>query len=97
MRARAGELKTTNRPRPRPSPVQSWPAPTLSSSPPPPLDLSRMAPAEAVILQHLRLGLTNREIATFLGKSEFTVKNQVSTILRKVGLPTRARLIALLR
>jgi DNA-binding NarL/FixJ family response regulator len=42
-------------------------------------------------------GLTNREIASRLGKSEFTVKNQVSVILRKVGLPTRARLIAQLR
>jgi len=42
-------------------------------------------------------GLTNREIASRLGKSEFTVKNQVSAILRKLGLPTRGRLIALLR
>ena len=32
-----------------------------------------------------------------LGKSERTVKNQVSAILAKYGVPTRARLIALLR
>ena len=56
-----------------------------------------LTPAEAEVVTHLRQGLTNREIATRLGKSEFTVKNQVSTILRKLGLPTRGRLIALLR
>jgi DNA-binding CsgD family transcriptional regulator len=32
-----------------------------------------------------------------LGKSPATVKNQVSTILGKIGVPTRTRLIALLR
>lgn len=53
--------------------------------------------AEADVVVHPCEGLTNREIAAQLGKSEFTVKNQVSGILRKLGLPTRARLIALLR
>ena len=89
MRNGPGQLKRSNRSRQRPAPVKSWPSPVL--------DLSRMAPAESVILDHLRHGLTNREIAAHLGKSEFTVKNQVSAILRKLGLPTRGRLIALLR
>jgi DNA-binding NarL/FixJ family response regulator len=61
------------------------------------LDFSRITVAESLILEFLGQGFTNREIATRLGKSEFTVKNQVSVILRKVGLPTRGRLIALLR
>lgn len=53
--------------------------------------------AEQAVLAELCQGLTNREIAARLGKSEFTVKNQVSTILRKLGLSSRARLIAHLR
>jgi DNA-binding NarL/FixJ family response regulator len=60
----------------------------------PPGDLS---PAEWAVVAELCQGFTNREIGRRLGKSEFTVKNQVSAILRKVGLPTRSRLIALLR
>jgi DNA-binding NarL/FixJ family response regulator len=32
-----------------------------------------------------------------LGKSPATVKNQVAACLRKLGVPTRTRLIALLR
>ena len=39
-------------------------------------------------------GLSNREIAAVLGKSPATVKNQVAMILRKLGVPTRTRLIA---
>ena len=46
---------------------------------------------------HLCRGLSNREIAALLGKSPATVKNQVSTILGKIGVPTRTRLIARLR
>lgn len=57
----------------------------------PPVALS---PAEQAVVAEVCQGLTNREIGARLGKSEFTVKNQVSTILRKVGLPTRGRLIA---
>ncbi len=59
--------------------------------------LTRLSPAEQVVLMHLRQGLSNREIAWALGKSERTVKNQVSAILGKFGVPTRARLIACLR
>lgn len=55
----------------------------------------QLSPAEVVVLAYVRLGLSNREIATALGKSERTVKNQVSAVLAKFGIPTRARLIAL--
>ena len=68
----------------------AWP-----EAPPPPLDV--LSPAEQVVLLHLRHGLTNREIARALGKSERTVKNQVSAILGKCNVPTRMRLLASLR
>ena len=64
---------------------------------PVPFEAGRLSPAEEVVCVHLRQGLSNREIAAALGKSERTVKNQVSAILAKYGVPTRARLIALLR
>jgi hypothetical protein len=44
-----------------------------------------------------RRGLNNREIAATLGESPATVKNQGSTILRKLGVPTWMRLLALLQ
>lgn len=59
--------------------------------------LGVLSPAERLVAVHLVEGLTNREIGVALGKSEHTVKNQVSAILAKCGVPTRARLIALLR
>ena len=59
--------------------------------------LARFSPAEQVVARYLGEGLTNREIAALLGKSEATVKNQVSACLRKCGVPTRSRFIAQLR
>jgi DNA-binding NarL/FixJ family response regulator len=59
--------------------------------------LVQLSPAERVVAAHIAEGLSNREIALTLGKSEATVKNQVSAILHKLAVPTRARLIARLR
>lgn len=59
--------------------------------------LARLSPAEQVVAMQVAQGLSNREIARVLGKSAFTVKNQVSVILQKLGVPTRGRLIVLLR
>lgn len=53
--------------------------------------------AECDVLCHLRTGLSNKEIAAALSKAEPTVKHQGSVILQKHGVPSRARLIALLR
>ena len=64
---------------------------------PAPMEAAHLSPAEEVVCAQVRQGLSNREIAVILGKSERTVKNQVSAILAKCGVPTRARLIALLR
>ena len=60
-------------------------------------DQPSLSPAERIVAAHVCQGLSNREIAAVLGKSERTVKNQVSAVLAKCGVPTRARLIALLR
>jgi DNA-binding NarL/FixJ family response regulator len=39
-------------------------------------------------------GLHNRDIAKKLGKSEITVRNQLSSIYRKLGIDTRHKLVA---
>ncbi len=59
--------------------------------------LQRLSPAERLVAVDLVQGCSNREIAVALGKSEATVKHQVSPCLCKLGVATRARLIALLR
>ena len=49
--------------------------------------------AEAAVLELVGRGLDNHAIARHLGKSEKTVRNQVSTILDKIGVRTRAEAI----
>jgi pimeloyl-ACP methyl ester carboxylesterase len=49
--------------------------------------------AEADVLDLVLRGLGNREIAARLGKSEKTVRNQVSILLDKTGVGSRAELI----
>ncbi len=60
-------------------------------------ELAWLSPAEQVVAAYVLQGLSNKEIAVALGKSKCTVKNQVSAILTKFGVPTRARLMARLR
>lgn len=49
--------------------------------------------AEREVLGLVAKGLSNPDIAARLGKSEKTVRNQVSSLLEKTGLKTRAELI----
>ena len=56
-----------------------------------------LTPAECRVVELLGAGYSNKEIAARLGRAEPTIKNQVASILRKLGQPTRARLIAALR
>ncbi|MBX3737839.1 MAG: helix-turn-helix transcriptional regulator [Candidatus Didemnitutus sp.] len=56
-----------------------------------------LTPAEQRVLHFVQLGLSNKEIASALGRAEHTIKNQVAACLRKFGVPSRARLMALLR
>ncbi|MEN9504277.1 MAG: hypothetical protein RI958_203 [Actinomycetota bacterium] len=51
--------------------------------------LKTLTPHELAILKHMAAGLTNREIAPRVNLAEATVKNYVSTILRKLGFSRR--------
>jgi len=55
--------------------------------------LAPLTSAEAAVLELLARGLDNHAIARQLGKSEKTVRNQVSTIFDKLGVRTRAEAI----
>ena len=50
--------------------------------------------AEARVLELVREGLSNKEISSVLGRAEPTIKHQVSACLKKFGVPSRSRLIA---
>jgi DNA-binding NarL/FixJ family response regulator len=56
-----------------------------------------LTPAEQRVCDLILRGLSNKEIASELGRAEPTIKNQVAAILRKHGVPSRARLLALHR
>jgi DNA-binding CsgD family transcriptional regulator len=57
----------------------------------------KLSPAEAAVVSQVARGLSNKEIAALLGKSEGTVKNQLSGVYRKLDIQNRARLIVLFR
>jgi DNA-binding NarL/FixJ family response regulator len=52
-----------------------------------------LTPAEREVLHLVAEGLDNRAIGDKLGKSEKTVRNQVSAVLDKLGVRTRAEAI----
>lgn len=52
-----------------------------------------LTPAEAAVLDLVAQGLDNRAIAARLGKSEKTVRNQVSMIFEKLGVHSRAQAV----
>jgi DNA-binding NarL/FixJ family response regulator len=60
---------------------------------PPPIPVP-VTPAEQRVLAYVCAGYSNKDIAQFLGKSEATVKNQISACVRKFGLSSRTRLMA---
>ena len=53
-----------------------------------------LTPAEWRVLEHVRLGMPNAEIATRLGVSVHTVKSHVSSMLAKLDLGDRSELAA---
>jgi DNA-binding NarL/FixJ family response regulator len=67
-----------------------------STRPAPPRELVLTA-REAQILKMLELGLSNRDIATELHIAVHTVKNHVHSLLKKLGVSTRAQAAALAR
>ncbi len=52
-----------------------------------------LTPAESAVLELLARGLSNQAIATQLGKTEKTVRNQLSVIFDKLGVHSRAEAI----
>jgi DNA-binding NarL/FixJ family response regulator len=76
--------------------VHSLYALPLSARPPDPPESDREAltPREKEVLKLLARGLTDREIHNELVIAEATVKNHVSNILSKLGVPNRSAAIA---
>jgi len=58
---------------------------------------AQLSPRERQIARYVLEGLTNKEIAAALGRSEKTVRNQVSAILRKCGASSRYELAEMCR
>lgn len=56
---------------------------------------SEVSPREGEVLRLMQLGYTNPEIAHALGTSRNTVRNQVSSLLQKLGATTRTELVGL--
>ena len=54
-----------------------------------------LTPAEAAVMALVAEGLNNRKIAERLGKSEKTVRNQLSTVFDKLGVESRAQAIVM--
>lgn len=59
--------------------------------------LAALSPRERDLVRLVREGWSNQEIATNLGRSLSTVKGELSSAYRKLNIPSRARLMALLR
>jgi two-component system response regulator DevR len=54
-----------------------------------------LSPRELDVLRHVAEGLRNRELGVLLDVREQTVKNHLSNILHKLGVPNRTRAVTL--
>lgn len=59
--------------------------------------LTRLTAREQQLVQRVCDGASNQEIADAMGRSLNTVKSELHGIFKKLGIPSRARLMALLR
>ena len=55
--------------------------------------MDTLSPREKQIVDALLAGCTNKEIAQRLGVSDQTIKNQLTTLYRKVGVSGRLELV----
>ena len=69
---------------------------TVCQLPVPTARLEELTPAERLVAVHVAQGLSNKEIASMLDRAEATVKNQIASALRKLGVQSRCQLIVLL-
>lgn len=63
-------------------------------APPPREWPASLTPTEREVARLVATGASNAEIARQRGRAERTIANQVSSILRKLGLASRAELLA---
>lgn len=60
----------------------------------PPSDrLDGLTPAERLVAAHVAQGLSNKEISSALGRAEPTIKHQLASACRKLGVQSRCQLI----
>ncbi len=69
-------------------------APLVIARDGPGLDLARLTPRQREVASLVASGLSNKDIARALGLSIATVKDHVHAILTRLGLTSRAALIA---
>ena len=62
-----------------------------------PRGVVKLTRAEAQVVSHAARGLSNKEIGRALGKAETTVRNQLHSVYRKLGVSSRLRLIVMFR
>ena len=74
----------------------SWIARRTAESSTSPLSLDRIPPAKRQVLELLRAGRRNSEIADMLGRSPNTVRNQISELFQIFNVKSRAELVAAL-
>jgi DNA-binding CsgD family transcriptional regulator len=60
------------------------------------MPLERIAPAKREVLELLRSGRRNSEIARALGRSPHTVRNQLAALFQTFNVKSRAELVAVL-
>lgn len=67
-------------------------APAIGVSP---LHRAGLSRAERAVAHCLKYGLSNKEASVVLGKAPATIKHQTASLLRKLGVPSRARAMAI--
>ena len=58
--------------------------------------LLHLTPAERLVAIHVGHGLSNKQISSVLNRAEPTIKHQLASVLRKLGVQGRCQLIVLL-
>jgi DNA-binding NarL/FixJ family response regulator len=57
-------------------------------------DLINLTQREQIVVQLLSEGKTNKEIAVYMAIGEYTVKDHVKKIMKKLNVTTRAGIVA---